>query len=927
MRIRHATSGGPRPSTGREALHRHRGAQRPGAGPLVALLLAAVGWAAVGRAPAAAQVPTPESVIGWEPGADRRLADYDQILEYFRALDGASDRLELAEIGRTAEGRPMILALISSAENLKQAGRYREISRRLAEAEVADEEEARSLAREGKAVVWIDGGLHATEVAGAQSTPRLAYRLVTEESEEARRIRERVIVLLMPVMNPDGLDLVAGWYRSHVGTEFETAPLPRLYQKYVGHDNNRDFFMILQPETRAVAHQLWGVWFPQIVLNHHQTGPFPARIFIPPFADPLNPRIPPLVVTGINLVGAAIHRRFAEERKPGAVSRISYTQWWNGGMRTAPYFHNQVGILTEVALHRYATPRRYPPDSLPHRFSNGVAADRPSTWYPDPWRGGWWRLADAVEYMITASMAVADIAAERRENWLLNAYRMAERAIERGEREAPFAYVVDPGAQGDAGEAMVLLRVLDRGGIRIRRAVAPFRAGEREHPAGSFVLYAGQPYRPHLLDLLEPQDYPDRRLYPGGPPDPPYDLAGWTLPLQMGVRVDRVEEPFEARTERVSGSRLRLEGGGITGSGPLLLLGPEQNAAFRLVNRVLGEEPGAGDAGVQVERATTAFRAGKRDWPAGTFLLRGDRARLGPLAREEGLELTAAAPEAVESAPVRRPRVGLYRSWVANMDEGWTRWILERYGFAYETLSDTDVRAGELGRFDVIVLPSQSPESLLHGHRPGTMPPEYTGGVGLEGALRLQRFVERGGLLVTLDEASDFAIQAFGLPLRDAVADLPRREFFIPGSLIRLRVDSSDPVAYGMPEEGAAFFVRSRAFRILPEASGAVDASGVPEVSGAPGASDAPRRPTVPRVDVVARYADDDLLLSGWELGAQRHLAGKPAVVRVPLGRGSVVMIGFRSQFRAQPRGTFKLLFNALYAGSSGDTPGRSVNP
>lgn len=856
-------------------------------------------------APAAAvlaQVPTPASVIGWEPGADHKLADYDQILGYFRALDAATDRLELREIGETAEGRTMVLALISSAENLARAERHREIAERLALARVRDDREARALAREGRAIVWIDGGLHATEVAGAQFTPKLAHRLVAEETEETRRIREGAIVLLMPVMNPDGLDMVADWYRRNLGTEFETAPLPRLYQKYVGHDNNRDFFMLLQPETRAVARQLWHVWYPQIVLNHHQTAPFPARIFIPPFADPVNPRIPPLVLTGVNLVGAAIHRRFAEEGKPGAVSRISFTQWWNGGMRTAPYFHNQVGILTEVALHRYATPRHYEPDSLPARFSGGMAADRPGTWYPDPWRGGWWRVGDAVDYMVTASVAVAEIGARLREEWLYNAYRLAGEAIERGRREPPFAYVVDPGAQRDPGEALALLGALWRGGVEVHRATRPFRAGGMEYPEGAFVLYAAQPFRAHLLDLMERQEYPDRRLYPGGPPEPPYDLAGWTLPLQMGVSVGRADEPFEARTRAVQEAELGPPAGTVRGEGPAYLLSPAPNAAARAVNRLLAEAEAAGpegDGAPRVARSRLSFRAAGRAWPAGTFVVWAERRRLEGLARELGVEFVAAEREPAGSVPIRRPRVGLYRSWVANMDEGWTRWILEEYGFAYGSLVDRDLREGDLSRYDAIILPDQSVESILHGHPPGTMPPEYTGGVGLEGALRLKEFVERGGLLLVLDRASEFAIAQFGLPLRDAVSGLDRSEFFIPGSLIRILVDADDPIAYGMAEEAAAFFVRSRAFRSrLPE----LDEDGGEGV-------DPPAA-----LAVAARYADDDLLLSGWELGAKRYLAGRPAAVRVPLGEGHVVLIGFRPQFRAQPRGTFKLLFNSLYA-------------
>jgi hypothetical protein len=833
---------------------------------------------------ASSEVPTPASIIGWEPGADNKLADYGQIRSYFEALDAASDRLTLEMIGETAEGRPMMLAIISSEENLREWERYRAISERLARGLVADSAEAVALAAEGKVIVWVDGGLHATEVSGSQFTSKLAHRVVTEESAEMRKIREDVILLLMPVMNPDGLDIVANWYRQHLDTEFASARLPVLYQKYVGHDNNRDWFMIQQPESRAIANQLWHVWYPQIVLNHHQTAPFPARIFIPPFADPVNPHIPPLVVTGINLIGSTMHRRFAEEGKPGAVSRTGFTQWWNGGMRTAPYFHNQVGLLTEVA-HNSATPREYDPATFPKEFRNGWSTERPSTWYPYPWEGGWWHLYDSVDYMVTASMATADVAADLKEEWLFNAWRMARQAIETGAEGGPYAYTVSLDEQNDASEAVELLEILRRGGVEVHRADAAFEADGRQHGAGTYVILASQSFRAYVMDLMEPQEYPDRRLYPGGPPAPPYDISGWTLPMQMGITVHRIEEPFMASLSPVEGIEIDPGRGGLVGEGDVALLAPGDNAGLRLVNRLLA---GDGGGGVRVSRATTSFETAGRTWPAGTFSIRGRSTALDVLAREEGVELTA-APRPASTLELRRPRVGLYKSWVANMDEGWTRWVLEQYGFAYETLTDADVRGGDLARLDAIILPSQSPRSILHGHAPGRMPPEYVGGIGLEGTVELKAFVEGGGTLIAFDAASGLAIDQFGLPLTDVTAGVDRNALFIPGSLVRLDVDTADPLASGMVEEAAAFFSRSRAFSVD---SGAEE-SGV--------------------VDVVARYSEEDLLMSGWEIGAQRYLAERPAVVKVALGDGQIVLFGFRPQFRGQPRATFKLIFNGLF--------------
>ncbi len=861
--------------------------------PWLPVLLAAASLVVTAASPVGAQVPTPESVIGWEPGADYKLADYGQIQAYFEALDAASDRIRVEKIGESAEGRPLLLAIISSEANMRSLERYREISRRLALAADLTDAEARALAEEGKAVVWIDAGIHATEVAGPQFSPDFAYRMVTSEEPELRRIRDEVVILHMPVMNPDGLEIVVDWYRRNLGTPYETVGLPVLYQKYAGHDNNRDWFMILQPETRAVVHQLWEEWVPQIIVNHHQTAPFPARIFIPPFADPVNPHIPPLVIAGVNLVGTAMQQRFAEEGKPGAVSRVRFTQWWNGGVRTAPYFHNQVGILTEVALHRYATPKYYEPDSLPKAFRGGKVADRPSVWYPDPWEGGWWRIGDAVSYFLTASMGVLEAAAGMRESWLFNIYQMGRDAIEQG-AESPFAYLVALDRQQDPSEALELLRVLSLGGIRVERATAGFTAAGESFAAGTFVLRAAQPYRAHLVDLMEPQQYPDRRQYPGGPPLMPYDLTGWTLPLQMGVSVTRLDEPVEIQLAEVA--ELRPSPGSIAGDASEYLLAPGSNLAYVAVNRLV-------DDGISVGRLASPHGSGDGDFPPGTFVIRATADDLRPLAVDLGLDFRPAERGLLDSPEVirfRAPAVGLYRSWVPSMDEGWARWVLERYGFDFTTLRDADIRGGGLEDLDAILLPHQSAEDILNGHTSGTMPEEYTGGLGLEGALQLKRWVEAGGTLIAVDGASDFVIDEFGLPVRNSVKDVSAEALAVPGSLLRLDVDSDDPIGFGIPEETAASFVRSRAFETVAMAGDEEGAKVERE-----------------EVDVAAWYGKEDLLLSGWELGAERYLAGRPAVMRVRVGEGQVVLIGFRSHFRGQPRATFKLLFNSILAASS----------
>jgi hypothetical protein len=866
----------------------------------VSLILAVLGAAS----PSLAQVPSPADVIGFEPGEDYKLADYTQLTEYYRRLAAASDRVQLQEIGRTTQGRPMFVLFISSAENLAQLERWRSISERLARARGLTDDEARRLAHEGKAIIWIDSGLHSTEVAHSQHAPLLAHHLATDESEETQRFRADVILLLMPGMNPDGHEIVVDWYRSQLGTDFETTSPPRVYHEYVGHDINRDWFMITQEETKNVSRVLYEQWYPQIIFNHHQTAPFPARIFIPPFADPVNPRIAPLVVRGVNMVGEHMAKRIEEEGMPGVVSRMTFTMWWNGGMRTVPYFKNMVGLLSEVG-HASATPRFHEPDSLPEYFGTGshrISAREPSVYYANPWPGGWARLGDAVRYHFVASLGAIDIASRLREDWLFNIYRMGRDAIRQGEAGGPFAYVipVDEG-QWDPGEAVNLVNTLRRGGVEVLRASSPFQADGRSYAAGSYIVPAGQAFRAYVVDLLEKQEHPHNEQYPGGPPQPPYGgLSGWTLPIQMGVQVDRIEHRFDAAAVAIDVAP--PPAGNVSGEARFgYLLTPRRNASAIALNRLLA-------AGERVSVATSAFDAAGRSWDAGTFVIESGRRtaeRVAAAAGELGVEFVGiAARPAVSVLRMRQPRIALYRPWTSNMDEGWTRFVLKQHEFDVTTVTNRDIRTGNLARYDIIIITDQGAASILNGHPEGRMPAEFTGGIGEQGVAALRRFVERGGRVLTFDGASDFAIEHFGLPLRNAVTGVSRTELYIPGSLIRLDVESGHPVAYGMQPGGAAFFQESRAFDVV---AGSNDAGSA-------------------RVEIVARYGESDLLLSGWQIGAQERIAGRAAVARVPLGRGDVVLIGFRPQFRAWPTGTFKLIFNSIFGSTLPQQPSPAVS-
>ncbi|MFY0592946.1 M14 family metallopeptidase [Roseivirga sp.] len=823
-----------------------------------------------------AQIPHPKETFGFEVGADYKLADYDQMLEYYDKIAASTDRVQMIEIGKSVMGRPIKLLFISSEENMKQLERWREISEKLSRAEIS-EEEARRLSKEGKAIVWIDGGMHATERAHAQMTSELMWKIASEESDEMRAIRENVITLMVPVINPDGVDIVVDWYRKNVGTPFETTGPPILYQKYVGHDNNRDWFMNNMPETKAVTTILHNTWYPQIVHNHHQTSPRWAMIFLPPFRSPVNPRIHPGITTGVNLVGTAMANRFAMKKMPGVISGTSFSMFWNGGMRTAPYYHNQIGILTEVAQPS-PKPTFYDPEKKPKNVG-GKPSNGTEIFYPYPFEGGEVKFRDAVDYMITASMGILDLASDKRDEFLYNIYSMGKDAIE--DEHGAFAYVI-PTDQWNPSEAINLTNVLLQGGLKAHRATAAFTANGKSYDAGAIIFYGAQSYRPFLADLLETQVYPDQFLYPGGPPQPPYDLAGWTLPMQMGVTVDKIESSFNAQADEVT-DKLTFDKGSVTGNGRYgFVFSNKDNQSATAVNRLQKQ-------GYAVSQMTSD----QGDLHAGSFMVRNKRGlqnRIQELADQLGLDFVGIQkkPTATLKA-LKKIKLGIYKSWQANMDEGWSRWMLEQFEFDLDTLHNVDIQSGDLSQYTAIIMPSQSPNGILNGNRKGRMPEKFVGGIGTNGVEALDTYAKAGGTLIFYDNASDFAIQQFKLPVKNVTAGLRPNDFFIPGSLIRTDVDADHRLGFGMMEQVAASFNRSRGFKMNDGATGVTE---------------------------IAKYASDDLLMSGWALGEENHLANTSAMMHVAHGEGNLVLFAFRPQFRGQPRGTYKLIFNSIYLGA-----------
>jgi hypothetical protein len=883
----------------------------------------------------ASGVPTPESVLGHRAGADYKLATYDETIGYFRALDAASDRMTMVPAGTSTQGRTFQIALISSAENLKNIARLREIAVRLAHPEGMTEVEARALAREGKAFVHIDGGLHATEVAGPQHTIQLAYDLIARADEpEVRTILDNVVLLLWPTINPDGQQMVAEWYRGNVGTPFEVSPLPKLYQEYVGHDNNRDAYMLNMIESRVTEHA-WRQWEPQIIYVHHQTAPFPTRIWLPPFAEPIATQAPYLTSREINMIGMAIAKGLEEKGQVGATHMgTGFDAWYPGYIDYKPIFQNIAAFWTETALYQYATPRFYTINDFPANMRDL----RPQALYASPWAGGWWRIRDAVEYMETASLSVLDYAARYKDNLLLNRYRAGRSQIEKYRREPPFAYFV-PQQQRDPVAAVELLRRLAFTGVRVHQLASEATVDGVAQPAGTWVIPMDQEFAESVRQVLEVQRYPDIRESPDGPLEQPYDAAGWTLPFQMGVRVTPAMTPLtaevRARMKRLgsdpsptaapkpydpggtdvapfdsvpgigfdtnaTAAAIVPPAGRITGSGPAVAFAAAQNNTFKAINaawkaggtvRFLRDWGKPAEASTKTTGSPAEALAKTTGLPAEALAKAGAAGAyvIGGLSESAmtnlvtSLALQGERVAATAGVEIRKPRIGLYRPWQASMDEGWTRWLLERYDFEFVSVYPPDFRAGSLAdRLDVLIVADEA-RGLLDGYGPGAVPAQYEGGIGADGIRAIDAFVRGGGTLVCLNRSGLFFIDQLKLPVKNVVAGVKRQEFFTGGSVLEVETEPGHQLTAGLPARAAVFVDGSPAFDPAEGFKG----------------------------EVLARYSKTGSpLMSGYLLG-ERFLQGRAAAVDIALDRGHVVLIGFRPQWRGQPFGTFKVLFNA----------------
>jgi hypothetical protein len=919
---------------------------------LLAGVALALAWQGVGVAQPAAQITTPkEAFNGSEPGDDYFLANYDQTTAYWKKLAAQSDRMKLVSLGKSVEGRDIWMAVVSSPENLKKLDHYVDIDRRLALAKGLDDAQAHALARDGKAMVWIDGGLHASEVASAQSQIQIVYEMLTHSDPETLRLLNDDITLFV-LPNPDGQQLVADWYmRKADPKQRSLADLPVLYQRYVGHDNNREYYMSNMPETTAINRAMFKTWFPQIVYNEHQTGPLGAVVFIPPFRNPSNYHYDPLVLSELDGVSAAMHGRLIAEDKPGSAERSAapYSTWFNGGLRTTGYFHNVVGILTEII--GSPTPMQLP-------LVPAKQLSNQDELYPVPPQI--WRFRQTIDYVKTMNRAVMDYASKNREDLLYNRYLMGRNSLKRGAEDAwtvtpkrvaaveaaakaegppargargdglagngnqaavvdpklydtvlhdpaqrdPRGYILSPD-QPDLPTTVKFLNALIKSGIVVDKATAPFTVNGKAYPVGTYVVMCDQAYRPHILDMFEPQDHPQDFEYPGGPPIKPYDITGYNLSYQMGVKFDRVLDGFSGPFQPISEVMAPPPGKVVGTGGAGWLLDHRTNNSFTLTNRLQ-------KAGVPVYWMKAGASAdGQTFGPGAVWVPASGPA--GAVIRKSVADLGIDA-YAVGSAPrgekiaLKAPRIGIVDTYGGLITSGWMQWVAEQFEFPYTLVYGPELDAGNLNaKYDVLLfvdgaIPGGGGRYGGGGRAralptPQDVPEKYRkmlGGVTDEKTLpQVQAFVQNGGTAIAiggstrLGEYLKLTENPLVAPGRDGkVEPLPSAKFYIPGSILSARVDNRDPLGFGFADTVDVFF----------------DSSPVFKLTGGD------------RVKSVSWFQGADPLLSGWAWG-QKALDGTTGVVDASYGKGKVFLLGPEVAMRGQAYGAFKFVFNGLMYG------------
>ncbi len=845
-------------------------------------------------------VTSPESFFGFQLGSDREMARWNQIVDYFRLLQEQSDKIQVIDMGPSTEGHPFLFAIISSPENLAHLARLREVNAQIKDPRGISERVISALVSEGKAIILQSMGLHATEIGSTQMVSELAYDQITRADAEAERILDNVISLIVPCFNPDGQIMVTDWYNKYIGTEYEGSTPPWLYHKYAGHDNNRDAFMFNLVESQYMAQIMYKEWQPHAYQDHHEMGSYGARLWVCPYSEPLHPHGDPLVWREISWYGAHMAYKLEEADKTGVLNASLFPAWSHLGFHWMGNYHNIASMLTESAHAKLATPMYIHRSQLKGEDDRKQLLDeggntlrafphyKAQTNFPHPWEGGWWRVRDIVEQQKISAWGLLDMAARNKDTILRNAYLKAKRQTALGASGTPAAYLIRPD-QHDPLTVLTTINKLLVQGIDIQRATQAFSVNGSNYPTGTYCIPLNQPKMGVIKTLLGRTSYPDdawtRQL--DGTPQRPYDATTDTMAEFMGVDVVPVQGNLEGRFEAVTEPE-PLTGEVIGTSKVGYLFDGRLNDSFKVLNRLF-------DQSVKVTRLHETVSVRDEKFPAGAFVAAaGSEELLAELAQDCGVTFYALEGTLeIEQAEIGRARIGMYqRYWGGNMDEGWTRLVLEQYGFPYQTVRDEEIKAGHLNkRIDVLILPDDSTDMIIGDKtedrlRENPAPPEYRSGIGEEGIEAIKEFVENGGTLVTLNQVCNFAIEKLKLPVQNVLAGKSAKDFFCPGSTLHANIDTNHQLTYGMPDEGLIFFWSGPAFRVKPSFSNE-------------------------KCEILVQYPERDILQSGWLVG-EDQIARTAGMISVGYGKGSIVLFGFRPQHRAQTHGTFKLFFNTL---------------
>jgi hypothetical protein len=836
------------------------------------------------------QILPPEKYFGFRMGEDKKLIGWDEIVSYFNYVDKNSDRVIVEEVGKTTLGKQFIVAIASSEKNIKNIQNLKSIQRKLAKPYDLNEKEANNLIRDGKVFVLVTMSIHSTEIAGSQESVELIYEFATRNDDEMKNILNNCVILLIPSLNPDGQQMVVDWYKKYVGTKYEASPMPWLYHYYAGHDNNRDFHFFSLVESRLTAKVLYHDWFPQVVYDQHQMGSNGPRFFVPPYSDPVNPNVLPEIMALTNLFGKYVVFDMIQKGFKGVVTGGRFNAYFQGTMSKTPLWHNRVGILSEAASVRIASPIY-----LPYGSIGGLGDEIPDNSLSNnnlyPFEEGWWRLRDIIDYEKAATYAILNFSANNREKILWTFYSANKKSIEKGLNEPPYAYLIDLNAQYDPNSAVELVKRLQIAGVDVYKAKKSFRIKNLNFSSNTIIIPLAQPCRGYIKDLMEVQNYPDIRLYPGGPPKQPYDVTAWTLPFQMGVDVFELRVKEEIPMEKIDGElkyafAIEFTGSKISGRGNYLVFERRFINSYRLVNLLLKE-------GIEV-----FYVDGDAPDLKGNFVLKNSKEtfdKIISLSKNLGVEIKAIDDLGRATLiKVKKKKIGIYQPWITSMDEGWTRLVLDSFYFDYKILHNQDIKDKKvLAEIDVLILPSMRTEAIVEGRGFGEqrgidapqIPEEYRGGIGKEGVENIKEFLKNGGYLIALGEASDFVIEQIGLPVRNVLKNVNTREFFAPGTIVNLKInDKNNAITYGLRDYVPAYIINPIAFSTITYTD---------------------------EVSVIATFDENNVLLSGYLNGSDK-IKGKVALCEVPYEKGKILMFAFRPQHRSQTWATFKFIFNAL---------------